>query len=103
MNWSKFFNGLVIGAIAGAAAGWFMHSKKGQEIIDDLHYKALDVKDKLSDKAGALKNAAKEKAGAVKSQLSTVVQRAKDTVVKKTDDFKDAANDDLTNTENSFS
>ena len=103
MSLPKFVNGMVVGAIAGAAVSWFLHSETGQELIDDAHYAALNVRDKVTEKADALKEATRQKAGAVKSQLSTVVQRAKDVVGHKGDDPQSDEDKSPNNSQLSFS
>lgn len=48
----KFLTGLLLGAAAGAAIGFLLHSEKGKEVLTDLKDMAGKAGDQLKDAVG---------------------------------------------------
>lgn len=51
----KFLQGAVVGAILGAAAGMFMNSKKGQQVVEDAKDIMADFYKSVSPKLKKMK------------------------------------------------
>ncbi len=46
---SKFLTGLLLGAAAGAALGYFLTTDKGKEILDDIKSAASDATEEMKN------------------------------------------------------
>jgi gas vesicle protein len=46
---SKFIAGLLLGAAAGAALGYFLNTEKGKEFVEDLKTAAKDAGDNIKE------------------------------------------------------
>lgn len=79
---------LITGILVGASAAYFLNSKKGKEIIDQLLEKSSDLKSSLSEQTSLL---GKEGAALVDNAIDTsngIVLEAKDKVIAVGDNIK---------------
>jgi gas vesicle protein len=74
MSAGKFFS-VLVGAAAGAAAAWWLHSEKGQETVADIKEKAAAGFDQLGNAVEDLKVKAKASAKAAVETLEEAVEK----------------------------
>lgn len=82
---------LLTGAIAGAAAAYFLNTPKGKQMRSDIYNRSIEAKDEISQKAQILAEEVKDKSQEVMSKASDSVAELQEKFSNSTSQLQETA------------